>query len=425
MRPIFLLLLVFAIGSHAQTDTVITVNLENAAVQRYISEVQYVDREDTSLVNDYNVPPPSRRDIPNAAVVPIPETDAGEVLLLCCDSADFDSGRVQTFTVEKGAKEKAIYNLVPQCTYYYKVVADGITLSRGEIHTEGQVRMIYVPGGCNIRDMGGWPTADGKRVKYGKLFRGAELNGAHPTDSVVIEDMKEQLGIQAEIDMRGWWETDAGVSVFGFTKSYTGSIDKPPYYWTSDSGQLPEQMSQFTYQYRWRREFSFIVNNLRYDRNVYFHCVWGGDRTGYLALFMEGLLGVDYDGLVKDYEMSSFYASGRVKSRIDPVIDTIMTFEGNTLQEKFNSFFLRLIKSSQEEIDYFREAMLDEAKGTGGNDDPGDDDNPTTAIRSFKQEDVVTKPVIYDLRGRKTGIPARKGLVIEVGRDGRARKIAL
>lgn len=424
MRPFFLLLLMSVLGSHAQTDTVITVNLENAAVQRYLSEVQYVNREDTSLVLDYNVAPPSRRDIPNAAVVPIPEVDADEVLLLCSDSADFASGRVQTFTVEKGATEQAIYNLVPQCIYYFIVLADGIAVSRGEIHTEGQVRMIYVPGSNNIRDMGGWPTADGKRIKYGKLFRGAELNGAHPADSAVIEGVREQLDIQAEIDMRAWYEEESGVSAFGFTSSYTGNIDEPPYYWTSDSGQLLEQMSQFVYQYRWRREFSFIVNNLKRDRNVFFHCVWGGDRTGYLALFMEGLLGVDYDGLIKDFELSSFYQGTRVKSKIDPVIDTIMTFEGNTLQEKFNSLFVRLIKSSQNEIDYFREVMLEDVKANGG-DNPGGEGGPTTAIRSFEQEETGTKPVVYDLRGRKMGGLMRKGLVIEVGRDGRARKIAL
>lgn len=419
MRKLSLLLLLSVVlTGRAQTDTVITVNLENEAVRRYLAEVHYESREDSSLVQAYDVAPPSRSDIPNPAVIPIPDADADTLLLTCADDADFSTG-VQTIAVERGTKEATIYNLTPQRTYYYKVTAGDSTVSNGQIKTEGQARMIYVPGANNIRDMGGWRTADGRRIKYGKVYRGSELNGRHDVDSAYLAYMEDVLGIQAEIDMRAWYDTAHNVSAFGYKASTYGNTDYNPFYYTSDSGQLFEDIAVYRFQLRWRWQLMFIVNNLKRNRSVYCHCVWGADRTGYTALLLEGLLGVDYDGLIKDYELTSFSIRDRVKSRIDPVIDTIMTYEGNTLQEKFNSFFIKTIKSTQEDIDYFREAMLEEADTSN----PDDDNNPVTAIHSFRQEESTEPVAVYDLRGRKTGRTQKHGLVIEIGRDGKARKI--
>lgn len=33
------------------------------------------------------------------------------------------------------------------------------------------IRFYDVPGGLNFRDIGGYETADGRRVSYGQLFR--------------------------------------------------------------------------------------------------------------------------------------------------------------------------------------------------------------------------------------------------------------
>lgn len=414
MRISFLLIIYsLALTALSQPHNIITVNVENDAVRRYLSEVKYLV-EDTSRVFDYNVPPPNRRDIPNPAIVPIPDADADELLLTYADNADFSEG-VQTITLTKGTTEAAIYNLTPQRTYYYKVTAGDSTVSDGEIHTEGQVRMIYVPKANNIRDIGGWPTADGRRIKYGKLFRGSELNGLHDVDSAGIAILTEQLGIQAEINMRTTYEKEYNISAFGFNFSSSGICDYPPCYLTYNSGQLPEDLYTKMYLSRWKMEFHFIVNSLKRNRNVYFHCVWGGDRTGYLALFLEGLLGVDYDGLMKDYELSSFYNGTRVKERIQPVMDSIMVLEGKTLQEKFNTFFIKKIGSLQSYVDYFRETMLEGVKG--------DDDSGFNDPIVLRQNECYRPAAVYDLRGRKTGKSGKRGIVIEIDRDGTARKI--
>ena len=386
------------------------VNIENEAVQLYMSEVIYTSAEDSSMVDLYNVSPPSRRDIPAAALLPIPASDADSITVTYGLESDFSDGR--TIGVEKGLTQVSIYNLIPKLSYYYKVEADGVIVAEGRIHTSGQVRMIYVPSVHNVRDLGGWPTIDGRHVKYGKIFRGTTLNGTFVADSVDLETLR-QLGIAAEIDMRAYYNDSYGVSAFGFTS--TGN--PPSFLYTNNSGQLPEDLSKTMFLNRWRRSFQFIVNNLRVGRSIYEHCVSGADRTGYLSLLLEGLLGVTYDGLVKDYELTTFFSEGRVKSRIEPVLDYIKALEGATLQDKFNTYFIEKVKVSQDDIDYFRSEMLKDKGPSTGIDD----------LRSLPKESRQTGegrglPQYFDLTGRQVSRP-QHGLLIEVGVDGMPRKV--
>lgn len=41
--------------------------------------------------------------------------------------------------------------------------------------------------------------------------------------------------------------------------------------------------------------------------NIYFHCRIGTDRTGTLAYILEGLLGVEKEQMLEDYELSYFF----------------------------------------------------------------------------------------------------------------------
>ncbi len=410
MKKIILALLATAISAQAQHNNIITANLENYAVRRFMSEVKYTSTNDPSLINLYDEAPPERRDIPQPAYIPIPDVDAARLTLTYADDADFGQG-VHTMSVGKGTQAE-VYNLIPQHTYYYKVEADGENIASGEIHTEGRVRMIYVPGANNIRDMGGMLTTSGKRIKYGKLFRGSELNGKHEVDADGIGILTDDLGIEAEIDMRAFYDEGKGVSAFGFKSDRWGTSAEPSYYYTSDSGQLPEHLQNISYQRRWKQEFNFIVNNFVKARNVYYHCVWGADRTGYFSLLIEGLLGVDYDYMIKDYELTNFYTGINTKEKIDTIVKYIGTLKGNSLQEKFKTFFVDTLEVHEENIRYFINEMLEEEESV---------DNPTTAISTRSQ--ALRSATTVDLLGRKTQRAGRKGIVIETAPDGTVRKV--
>jgi hypothetical protein len=386
----------------------INVNIENDAVYHFLSEVYY-EPEDTSVVLKYMVP--KRLDIPNPAVIPVPQVEADTITVQYVATPS----QPTTIGVPKGATEALVYNLLPKQTYHYQVIADGKTVAEGNIITEGQLRMVYTPHVRNIRDLGGWPCAGNKAIKYGKLFRGAELNGSHTSDSTDLDILTNQIGIGSELDMRASYNEGHNISVFGFlNSSQTGSGEVPTYYYTNDSGQLPENLTSYNFQYRWRREFEFIVNNLKQERPVYIHCVSGANRTGYLCVLLEGLLGVGYSDMIKDYELTTFGIKTEKKEKIDPLFEFITDLEGETLQAKFNYYFLKYLNIKQADIDYFLSEMLK--------------DNTATGIKTMNSGDIHVNHAVYDLQGRKATphtshpSPHTPHLYIERCVDGTTRK---
>lgn len=396
--------------------TAVHVNIQNDAVSKYMNEVTYTCKEDVSRVADYVVPSAAPLDLPQPAWVDVPEEyhkyiKDGAVSLCYCPDNSFDASITDTVYLKPNETSVAVYDLLPGVIYYYKMYLHMILLKSGEMSAEGPVRMLYTPSVRNVRDMGGWPTADGHTVKYGKLIRGSELNGQHQADVADIEHLK-QLGVSAEIDLRASYEEEHGVSAFGFKDVREVDYGEvPSFLYTNDSGQLLSHMTSARYLQSWRQEFHFIVENLRAGRSVFFHCRWGADRTGYLALLLEGLLGVPYDGLVKDYELSSFGGLDKKKEDIDPVIDYIDGLYGETLQEKFYTFWKTRVNVLQEDIDDF----IDEMLGTTSGDDV------VTSVASVQQ---AVGSTCYDVWGRRLSA-RRHGLVIERGDDGSVRKILM
>lgn len=309
----------------------------------------------------------------------------------------------ETVEVMNGQQELSIYNLIPQRVYYYKVEVNDSLLDEGEIHTMGRVRMIYVPSIINVRDMGGWETEDNKRIKYGKLFRGGELNGEHIADSVDIQRLLD-LGVGAEIDLRAWYDDGSNTTAFNFIAADSvPQGDVPTYLYTNSSGQLPDHMTTYYLMVKWRDEFNFIVNNLKKGRGVYQHCVWGRDRTGYLSLLLEGLLGVGYDNLIKDYELTVFaYYGGVKKNEIDQVIAYLNTMEGETLADKINYYFVKKLYVTQSNIDYFREVMLEDTSS----DEVITDINERESVGSQQYE------TFYDMMGRRVSSIQKEGIYI-------------
>lgn len=403
----FSLLLLLPDAGRAQ---VFRANLENEAVRRYLSEVSYNSHDDASRVAEYCGSPADRNDWPAPVIVKVPTAytkyvQEGSLILAYSTSNSFSNG-ASTMRVDN--MQVSIYNLLPGTTYYYCFLRNSTIVGMGRIVTQGQLRMIYAPSVVNVRDIGGWTTADGRRVRYGKIFRGGELNGQNMADDADIA-MLRQLGIGAEIDLRAWYEEDHGVSAFGFlSEAATPAGQVPSYLYTADSGQLPEHITQYRFLYRWRLEMEFIVKNLRIGRAVYEHCRHGADRTGYLSLLLEGLLGLDYDSMVKEYELTSFARFRKTKENIDPIIEYIESLEGNTLQQKFRTFWRKKVGVSETDIDYFISAMLEGESNV---------DTDIAAPQLLQPAGCDATSVNYDILGRQAGNSrAIRGIYISNGR---------
>lgn len=300
-----LCLILLFVSANAQTNTSdwqdvqITACLENDQVSKYLEEIKYPPTyirytyDAYSKIKKYcDVETDYRKDQPAPVTIPLPFGLVEDMILVYNDSAN--ATRKDTIIVPKGSTEIQIWNLTPSHTYYYNVGE----LTKGTIHTTGQVRQLRIDSGFNIRDIGGWPTANGKRLRYGRIYRGCELSDGKyanltPKDSIAMRD----IGIRAEIDLRAENGHVSGApltqSALGEDCTYLGILMK-------DEITI---LNNFKDEYRLC--FEFIHKNLLEGRPVYIHCTFGADRTGLMCAILETICDVPINHIFKDYELTS------------------------------------------------------------------------------------------------------------------------
>ena len=89
------------------------------------------------------------------------------------------------------------------------------------------------------------------------------------------------------------------------------------------------------------------------------HCTGGADRTGTAVFLLHAILGVSELECIQGYELTSFSyyglrnTQGNYQDKFDPFLARIATFDGNTLQEKIESWVLS-IGVTQAQIDNIR-----------------------------------------------------------------------
>lgn len=165
-------------------------------------------------------------------------------------------------------------------------------------------RWIEIEGKAgNIRDLGGWRTADGRRVRQGMAFRGQGLNDNSLTGDVAganrltVEDVKYlagTLGIRTDLDLRNKGETA------GMEESPLGAgvafVQQSSECYKGIFGEAGKKAMAESFRVFCRPE----------NYPIYFHCIGGADRTGSLAYVLLGVLGVDRHDIEVDWE-STFY----------------------------------------------------------------------------------------------------------------------
>ena len=208
----------------------------------------------------------------------------------------------------------------PEAVYYWQVTdANGNSSEIGSFTTGAGRRLITVrktvkaDGVQNVRDEGGLKAMDGKTVRYGLLYRGGllEFQGSVYSHNVIDEyglDAINRLGIRTELDLRN--ETDCGGQTASPLKEcvyvrypFTGYTSIFPSSAYTDSRFEDTQSTESFHEI-----FSLLADPASYP--VYFHCLIGQDRTGTLAYLILGLIGVEYEDIVRDYELTAFSRVG-------------------------------------------------------------------------------------------------------------------
>lgn len=243
-----------------------------------------------------------------------------------------DDSEVYTvhFSETKDFKEEVTYEteanalvnkgiFVPGKTYYWKVTGDaeGSDSMVDSFKTlDAPVRYITLEEGFNVRDLGGWKTEDGKKVKYGMIYRGGKVNNHGGNEGLSEEDQRvfrELLKIRGELDLRVTKQDDDGqnASVFGRNVAYRKTPMQGYNYvipgFKQETPLARECPAEFVESVGYA--FRFLADENNYP--LYFHCNAGADRTGTISFLLNGLLGVSEEDLTRDFELTSFSPGGR------------------------------------------------------------------------------------------------------------------
>ena len=231
-----------------------------------------------------------------------------------------DGSDAKEIAIGADQTEYAFYNAFIGQKYYWSVTMlddEGNTTdsSVASFQTAAQApRNLYVDGITNVRDLGGWFTLDGGKVRQGLLYRGARLNDNYSTEALIsekgIRTLRDEIGIKTEIDLRQTQAVNGKDESGGITVSPLGEgvtyLACPMYY-----GDI--LISDAKNKQRVKEIFAILADESNYP--IYIHCSIGTDRTGLIVWLINGLCGVVEKNLWRDYLFSNFGTIGGTRTR--------------------------------------------------------------------------------------------------------------
>jgi protein-tyrosine phosphatase len=184
------------------------------------------------------------------------------------------------------------------------------------------MRRIELDGCLNFRDLGGYPTADGKTVRWGQVFRSDALHLLTTSD---VARLRDDLRIGDVIDLRSTAEVRA--EGCGPLADEAIRFHHVPLF----DGLVRERREQaaaidLADRYFLLAEFAkepiarVITTLAETTAPAVYHCAAGKDRTGVVSAVLLGLLGVADEVIVADYALT--------QDNLDQIIERLLSTEG-------------------------------------------------------------------------------------------------
>jgi protein-tyrosine phosphatase len=205
---------------------------------------------------------------------------------------------------------------------------------------------IVIAGLPNLRDIGGWPTRDGGRVRRGMVYRSVELGrlDQHGVRSLAalgirtVYDFRTAAERIAEPDRTPDGVTDVALDVLADMADASAAASL--FTLLTDPAQAPKVLgggraeALFVESYRdivslpsalsaYRQFFLGLVDPAA--RPALFHCTTGKDRTGWGAAALLMLLGVSDEDVLRDYLLTN----DELLPALQPVFDRFAAAGGD------------------------------------------------------------------------------------------------
>lgn len=268
-------------------------------------------------------------------------------------SENADMINAQEYVLSCKEKSVSIDNLKTGTTYYYKVTVGKDTYP-GSFHTAESTRFISLPGVYNTRDIGGYTTLDGKKVKQGMLIRGTEIDGLiEPTyflEKDAIAAVQETFGFVCDLDLRESSIINANYQT-RLGKDVQHKFYNSPMYGSIFSADYQPALKQI---------FTDLADPTNYP--MYLHCTYGADRTGTICFLLEGILNLPEEMMQRDYQLTGYFLSSYTTiSYINSIYGGVEGYAGDTIQERIVSYLTSPeVGVTMEEIESIRSIFLEQ-----------------------------------------------------------------
>ena len=174
-------------------------------------------------------------------------------------------------------------------------------------------RAVQLQGASNFRDLGGYPAAGGKHVKWGRIYRSADISRLTEADLQALQSRHVAL----VCDLRGPHEVaqapdrlPAGARRLalpaGSEKIDPRLLSGGAKTMNRDSLMRAVYTNTSFFQAKYKPMFDELLA-LPAQEALLFHCTAGKDRTGIGAALVLAALGVDRQTILRDYAATDVY----------------------------------------------------------------------------------------------------------------------
>ena len=196
--------------------------------------------------------------------------------------------------------------------------------------------MLELEEGINFRELGGYLTEDGRKIKWHKLLRCGSM--AQLTKNDV--DYLDQYGVRYIVDLRSSEESSYSPDKYPDKAQYFQDTVYPFSFSLFKNlgiinnmrlGASNMDFGRQTYlqmlldphaQAAYRKMFNVLLENDKEGKSVVFHCTAGKDRTGVAAFLILSALGVSEKQIVEDYLYTNLFFDNYSSETINDALES-------------------------------------------------------------------------------------------------------
>ena len=213
--------------------------------------------------------------------------------------------------------------------------------------SDSPARHLALQGASNFRDLGGYPTIDGRTTRWRHIFRSNHLGQLTTEDVEIVR----ALGIRSAFDFRGLEERAVGVCVMNEITVHSLPIEptvvaalRAELAKGTLTAEVALELMRESYRNYVRHNthsFRTLFGHLLEDRApLVIHCTAGKDRTGFASALILHALGVPDDVIAEDYLLTNRHYKRDASSASDlpaDVLDAIGSVEASYLAAAFEA----------------------------------------------------------------------------------------